>query len=508
MNYRSLFLDDWHISRMEGLERRGHPAKRYAGNPVIARQFPWEQCRVQIYGRCVVFNEETRHYQMYYIAQPRCEHYPNVTVGGQKQVGWVTLPAYAESEDGVHWERPLFKDVPFEDCAETNILNILRGPSFEAGILWDPHDPDPQRRYKAFIWDQNFAMPVPGKVTFPRNEQGVPMIRILDDNGNTAYEQLYDEWGIRIAFSPDGIHWQNQPGWAFRCYSDTGQSVVYDRRLGKYVAFGRFNNATFTTGEVIYGKDTGTAFNIGRNVARVESDDFLHWSEPELVLAADAEDPESFQINSMPVDLYEGLYIGLMEVDVRPFPNPLRPVQLACSRDGRHWTRAADRFACLAPPEEGAWDHGDGSGWVRPGTGLFVHGDEVRMYYNAGPGATAYGQDMFAGIGMASWRRDGFVSLRAGETGGELLTRAFTPRGPELHLNIGASGGEAAVQVCDIQGRPVESWTVSRFSQPVRGDCLDTVVRWDGSDFGTRIGKPITLRIRMRNADLYSFWTS
>ena len=38
-------------------------------------------------------------------------------------------------------------------------------------------------------------------------------------------------------------------------------------------------------------------------MARVESTDFIHWSEPELVLAGDYEDPESLQINSMPVEV-------------------------------------------------------------------------------------------------------------------------------------------------------------------------------------------------------------
>jgi hypothetical protein len=40
------------------------------------------------------------------------------------------------------------------------------------------------------------------------------------------------------------------------------------------------------------------------------------------------------------------------------------------------------------------------------------------------------------------------------------------------------------------------------------GDQLDMLVQWSDSDFGTRIGKPITLSIQLRNADLYSFWTT
>jgi hypothetical protein len=109
---------------------------------------------------------------------------------------------------------------------------------------------------------------------------------------------------------------------------------------------------------------------------------------------------------------------------------------------------------------------------------------------------------------MARWRRDGFVSLRAGDIAGELLTRAFVPTGPEVHLNIDASVGEVTVHACDFQGQPLRGWNIDQWSQVIRGNHLDTVVRWNASDFNQRVGKATTLRIQMRNADLYSFWTA
>ncbi len=335
--HRCLFLDDAHIDQAPGLEVVGHPAKRYPGNPLFVKKFPWEKVRIQLYGRAVVYNAERKLYQMYYIALPNSPHYPNLRVGGAKKVGFVTLPAYAESSDGLHWERPLRRDVSFEDVAETNLLDLNFGQSFEASILWDEHEQDPSRRYKAFIWDQIFELPVPGKLDyrraaptaeFPRGELLDQLIR--DDSGKIIYERPYNNFGIMVAFSPDGIHWDKHPGWVIPCYSDTGQSALYDSRIGKYVAFGRFRKP-HTLAKLYPASETGqgaaqwrkglTAFDIERNVARIESEDFIHWSEPELVLAGDSEDPESFQINSMPIDFYEGLYVGIMEVDVRPLPN-------------------------------------------------------------------------------------------------------------------------------------------------------------------------------------------
>jgi hypothetical protein len=509
--HRCLFLDSSHIDRMDGLKLVGHPARRYEGNPLFEKKFPWERTRMQLYGRSILYNSERKLYQMYYLAQPNPTHYPNVRVGGIPKVGSVTLPAYAESTDGIHWERPLRKGRAFEDIAETNLLDINFGQSFEPSMMWDPHDPDSSRRYKAFVWDQKYQLPLPGKLDYRRAAPSLAFPRgliisqlIRDESGKIVYEGPYNDYGIMVAFSPDGLHWRKHPEWVFRCYSDTGQSVLYDPRRGKYVAYGRFNQQ----------KDS-PAFYIGRNVARVESSDFIHWSEPELVLAGDSEDPDSLQINSMPVDEYEGVYIGILELDVRPLPNPARPIQLATSRDGRHWTRVANRRPFIEEPRAGAWDAGEGavydraggndrsspSGFIRPATGLFTVGGQVRMYYS-----NTSGRDVFGGVGMATWRRDGFVSLHAdGE--GELLTRAFIPTGSDLYLNIDASLGYATVRVCDFQGQPLRGWKIDEPSAQIRGDQFQARVQWNDSDFGQRVGKATTLRISLQNADLYSYWT-
>ena len=513
MDVRALFLDDFHIGTMQGLERRAHLAERYHGNPLITREYPWEQARCQLYGRCVVYDSERDLYQMYYLAIPRAEAYPNVRVGGKAQPSASGFVVLAESEDGIAWKKPLRSDITYEDEALTNILDLHNGCSAEQGVLYDPWDPDGSRRYKAFIFDQHYAIPVRGEQRFL--QEGTRRYRqIVDEQENVLFEQDYEDFGIRIAFSRDGVHWNKQNGWAIKCYSDTGQSPIYDPNLGKFVAFGRFNHSEFLRRGRVHGPRHLDQYYVWRNVSRVESDDFINWSEPELAVSADSEDPPSMQINSMPTDIYEGVYVGLLEVDCRPLEAGSRPLQLATSRDSRVWTRVAGRAAFIEPvTDENAWDyHLDGLS-VRPSTGLFPVGDQVRFYYSG------YHEETGMAIGMASWRRDGFVSLHGGSQGGELLTRPFIVRGPNLHLNLDASDGECVVQVCDLQGAPrtgqdvhspylqgTGDWGVSRWSQLVRGDELDVTVVWSDDDLRDRIGKPVTLRIKLTNADLYSFW--
>ena len=90
---RCLFLDDAHIDRMDGLERRANAAKRYSGNPLFKKEFPWEQAWLLIYGNCTVYNSDRKLYQMYYLAKPGFSHYPNLRVGNAVKVGYATLPA-------------------------------------------------------------------------------------------------------------------------------------------------------------------------------------------------------------------------------------------------------------------------------------------------------------------------------------------------------------------------------------------------------------------------------
>ena len=198
-----------------------------------------------------------------------------------------------------------------------------------------------------------------------------------------------------------------------------------------------------------------------------------------------------------------------METDVRP---ERMGMQLAVSRDGLQWTRVADRFVFLGQQQDPeAWDQAAPTDWVRPATGLHTVDGEVRFYYNAGPLA-----DGCYGIGMARWRRDGFVSITSDAEGGELLTGAFVADGSKLHLNVDAGSGEVRVKLCNLQGQPFEErkWHLaglppSEWSDPIRGDHLDSVVEWaDGGDMSMLRGRPVALRIRLRGTRLYSFWTA
>ncbi len=122
-------------------------------------------------------DSRTGRHQMWYQAY-------NEKRTGDKRLKCVV--AYAESDDGMHWTKPNLGLHPYYEVNETNIVLIgapnAYGDRYCNSVLVDERDPDPQRRYKMVYYDWE-----------------------PDDEQNRGA-------GMRVAFSPDGIHWTKHPG--------------------------------------------------------------------------------------------------------------------------------------------------------------------------------------------------------------------------------------------------------------------------------------------------------
>ena len=95
-------------------------------------------------------------------------------------------------------------------------------------------------------------------------------------------------------------------------------------------------------------------------------------------------------------------------------------------------------------------------------------------------------------------RTDGFVSVNAGWGGGELVTKPLTFEGSRLAINYSTSvAGHVRIQV-EADGTSLDSGEIF-------GDEVERTVEWDGGpDLSALSGKPVRLRISMKEADLYS----
>jgi hypothetical protein len=460
---RKLFLDDVEIESLHGLSRElGHPDK-HPNNPVLRCERPWEMLGVQTYGT-VIHDVDEGLFKIWYLthAGPSDE---TVMVDGIERLANMTLLGYATSRDGLTWDRPALGQVDFEGSRENNILRIGNVNVEGASILLQPREEDPSSKYKAFYWEHGS-----GEVTH------------LDDGTPIWGEGEGD--GMWVSFSEDGVHWNNHPdNPVIAMGSDTGQSVVWDPGIHRYVAFGRFGAG-------------------GRKVARSESPDFVHWSEPELVLQPDGIDGSNTQFYGISVTLYEGLYIGLLwifHIEPKGHLGGGRDVgsidiQLVSSRDGREWNRVCDREVFMPNGPEGEWD----SRIIQAACRFVTLEDRHLVFYNGT--SCRHGKGGRRGnsqIGMASLRRDGFVYIAAGEEEGTLVTRGFIRPPGDLHVNVNAKGGNLTVEYVDFSSKP---------SLPMTTDSMNLKVPWAEGNATPDEGEIIKLRFRIRNSKLYSYW--
>ena len=469
MGFRELFLDDVMIAESRGIETVLHQPTKYARNPVIRHhQRPWQKFRAQLYGTVLYFPEE-KIFKMWYLAGSRFPDEAAITLDGRPRIPNFQMLAYAESRDGLNWTLPDLGLVSFNGSRHNNLCRFARENAEGVAVVYDRHDPDPQRRYKAFYWEHSVRSP-----------HGIPVTVEIN--------------AMSVSFSPDGKNWTNHPGNpVIPQGSDTGHQAVWDPFRKVFVAYGRFGAG-------------------GRRIARSESRDFINWSPSRLVFATDAIDTKSRggrpQFYGMGTTIYEGAYIGLPWVFWENSSNRL-DVQLASSRDGIHWRRAGNRQTLIPNGKKGTWDGGCIFTAAQP---LQVKDDTIYIYYSGlsldheepRPSRRERPEYGESSIGVATLRRDGFVSVRAGRTSGRLVTRAIGwPVGRRLHLNVDAAKGQLWVSVLGDNGQPLAGFEKSRV---VSGDHTDVVIEWPGSGGESPRSKSVQLRFEMTNADLYSYW--
>jgi len=107
------------------------------------------------------------------------------------------------------------------------------------------------------------------------------------------------------------------------------------------------------------------------------------------------------------------------------------------------------------------------------------------------------------------YRKDGFVSIRAGRKVGDIITKAFVlgDLAERLTLNFQAKqNGFIKVAIEEADGKPIGGFSDSDCSI-LTGDSLEHQVSWNGNaDISHLIRKhPIVrLRFKMKNSDLFS----
>jgi hypothetical protein len=465
-NHVVLFVDDGDVAGSSGLARVIHPATKHPANPVFGPGPGLDNCDHITLG---TVRKEAGKYRMWYYGY---------------RIRGTSLQLYAESNDGLSWVRPnLGMHEDFDGNKENNIF-----------LNW-------------------MAMRYPGaKLPEGRCAQIHPSVLYAPERGaERAYTLFSFDYGRHsygptdgyyIAFSPDGLHWNDGPYEpVIPGHADTGW-FMYDERDKVFRGMVR--------------QDLVVRRWRRRCILSTESADGLEWTLPKTPFVPDEQDDEwakgsedSFytQFYAMPIFRYRSVLLGFLQVfkctDGKQSMDGVIDLQLCSSRDGRHWSRVGDRSPIVRRGGDQEWDWGI----VESGNSLIINGDEVWLYY-LGLGCT-HGKYRLVGgacrqhLGIATWPRDRFVGLRAGSSQGQLAVKTSVG-GRSLYVNANAAGGELAVELAEPDGKPIPGFEAAK-AQVISSDSLDHVVNWKGNLLLSRLqGKAVQVNFSMTNAEIFS----
>ena len=490
---RRLFVDESVVARSEKVRRRMRQLQKHEGNPILSGDRAWESQRAGERGS-VIRDPETGEFRLWYSG----------TGGNPDDVRFRIVVAYAVSLDGIHWRKP---DLGLYDYYGQTANNICRRPHLDESLdpwyidgiaaLHDPADPDPLRRYKM--------------MTTQKKSQD-------EFNDRTRYPS-----GYYVAFSPDGLHWQEHPRCFFPMregFSDT-LGLMRDPRNRRYICHvklatpeygrGRFRRFEERKGEGYFAWDAGRREWVRCPCKRLRavsvSKDFTHWSKPEFILPMASDEPAGTQIYDTNPFCYEDGYLGFADI-YHPNENQNIDVRLIWSPDGTDWRWAFDRQPILPNGRDlGDWDFGCHCMTKNPPIRM---GDELWFYYwstwyrHGAAGARFCPAPGGAGLGLAKLRLDGFVSLDAGRAQGRVLTVPIEFEHDALCVNANAQGGELRAQLLR-RGRPVPGFGFED-CVPLRHDATRHVLRFKGGAI-PKSKAPVRIEFALKNASLYSFWS-
>ena len=468
-----LLVDDRDVLYRSGTRRAIRPLRRRAEKPVIAPDRPWESGTI---GYTSVHRDESSgRWQLWYQAwTPR--HGCHL--------------CYATSDFGRRWEKPSLGLVDFEGSKDNNIVLEI---GYGAGVLHDPRDPDPARRYKLAYWDEK---------------------------------------GTCVAFSADGVHWKKHAGNPvirgsygeyepprFADDPDTGRNgpplstsdvidPTWDPLRGVYAIYSK----TWLDGP------DGT-MHWKRAVVRTESRDFVEWTKPRLIFWPDDIDggggddelartaggggSGGVQLHSGPAFADRGRWFSLLQV-LEPDGSGEMPIELALSDDGLRWSRPFRRDWFLPPlADKTRFD----ASLIWSNATPVVIDDEVLFYYGAyGKPWNSSDARQISGVGVATMPRDRYAGVRPiGKVGQVTLRARDLSRVGGIEVNADASKGAVRVELLDDEGHRVRGFAKDD-ADPVRGDAVRHRVRWRERGLSELAPGKYRLRIHLEAAELFAVY--
>ncbi len=488
-NDKFLLFDDHYVSRKKGFVLRLGELCRDP-DPVVVPDRPWEFGGIKGDSNCTVIDDGGRLHMWYAVIDPRPgRHTKMLEAGGAKLADLdektrrdfldsnEAVLCHAVSRDGVQWEKPPADALEFNGTRQNNM--VIRG-RMGATVFLDPHDVA-ERRFKLI---HGFGPALPHRASWHEIDRKI-------------FHAVYGSW------SADGLHWTTHPQPIMDWYTDTTNVAFFDERIGKYVAYVRFNQNMGFRNRGTYSIRQGAEHY--RAIGRSESDDFFSFPPPVKIAQPT---PRQRRPRATGMDYYNtaamispGTSDGYVMLSSNFYhEQDVLQVHLATSRDGIHFTRWPEPL--LGPGPAGRFDCRS----IYMATGAICRGSEMWLYY--------HGRDWKHGetprkprsgaIGRVRMRLDGFACQRARAGGGELLT-VPVKSGECMSVNMNADGGgRLKVVVCDETGAPLPGYTESEADWLFYND-VNRIVTWNGDPRLPKPERKIRLRFLGTNVNLFAF---
>jgi len=449
-SHRELFVDRYLIESMKGTAMRlQHP---HDEGVVLKFDQPWEG---PFCAYVTVIRNDAK-YQMYYRG-----------ASGENQ----QVTCYAESSDGIAWEKPKLDLFPDSHGGKTNIVLANAGKVTHnfCPFLDTRPDVQPDQRYKAL--------------------------------GG------YDDIGLLAYVSPDGIHWRK-----------LRDEPVFTRKqvFATQLAFDSQNVPFWSEAEQKYLLYFRVYKDKIRRIARAESEDFVNWTNVQLMEYRHDGQPapieQLYTNQTHPYFRAPQIYISTAarfmlgrrvittrqarEIHVNPqYFNDTSDAILMTSRGGDIYDRTF--MEALVAPGIGAQN------WISrtnyPALNIVQTAPaEMSLYLNQN-----YAQPT-ANLHRYTLRLDGFAALHADYDGGEMITKPLIFAGATLLLNFAPSAaGSIRVEIQNEAGSPFPGFSLADCHEVV-GNEIERGVAWNGGNLAALSGKPVRLRFVVKDADLFA----
>lgn len=471
---QQLFIDDFIIQERVGVERVLHQPEDIADNPVMLPEHPWEHRRIP-FGSVLWFPEEKK-FKCWYLTLNIYDSRPGFR-GYRKEhhvpIHEAAFICYAESGDGVHWTKPRLGLREFRGSKANNIVLVSPGTHFDSlSVMHLPQDRQWPYRMMAFIgrW--------PYKDDLVKERWGDPPPFGIKRHGHYAFG------------SKDGLRWEEL---------NNNEPVL---RVSDRSMFWWDPDKRIFVGAAKRSRDGKRA------QAYAWSRDMIHWTiTPDWIHHADERDHPGDEGEAAYGFPQGSQWVGFAEMRrMRKGEETRINWELLSSRDGRAWSRPL-RELFFADAGRATWRHQVFKVFANP---PIERDGRLLIYYGGKTGRVPLeiGDDPFQALCLATLRKDGFVSLRAGRQPGEVVTKPLKLKGPSLSLNYAArSGGSVRVEIQSVDGSPTEGFALEE-NDALKGDHLDRLVTWNGRGGIEDAAKSeVRLRFVLRDADLHSFRT-